>query len=119
MRQQASRLRLFLAVSGIVVTCLTGAGQIRDYPPVTDATLQNPDPGDWLHFRRTYDHQGYSPLDQINKQNVNQLQLVWSWQLHPGMSEATPQVYKGIMFINNPSGGVQALDAATGELLWD
>ena len=79
----------------------------------------NPDPGDWLHFRRTLDGQGYSPLNQINRQNVQQLQLVWSWTINPGASEATPQVHDGIMFISNPSGGVQALDAATGDFLWE
>lgn len=119
MRQHASRLRLFLAASGVVLSLMTGSGQVREYIPVTDAILQNPSPNDWLHFRRTYDHQGYSPLEQINKQNVHQLQLAWAWQTHPGMSEATPHVYNGMMFINNPSGGVQALDAATGELIWD
>src|SRR6476620_5292547 len=47
--------------------------------PVTDAMLRNPDPGDWLMFRRTYDAQSYSQLDKINKNNVKDLELVWSW----------------------------------------
>ena len=43
--------------------------------PVTDATLQNPDPGDWLNWRRTLDGWGYSPLDEIDRTNVGELQL--------------------------------------------
>jgi hypothetical protein len=54
--------------------------------PVTDAMLRNPDPGDWLMFRRTYDGQSYSPLDKINKDNVKNLELVWSWGIEKGAS---------------------------------
>ena len=46
--------------------------------PVTDAMLQKPDPGDWLMWRRTLDGWGYSPLDQINRNNVAQLRMVWT-----------------------------------------
>ena len=52
-----------------------------EFVPVTDAMLQNPDPADWLNWRRTLDSWGYSPLVEINVENVHQLQLVWSWQL--------------------------------------
>ena len=93
--------------------------QLPDWRPVTDAMLQNPDPGDWLQWRRTHDTWGYSPLDQINRNNVNQLQLVWSWGINPGASEEAPLVHDGIMFIPNPGGGVQAVDAVTGDFLWE
>ena len=43
---------------------LTGVGQGRAYRSVTDGMAGNPDPADWIHFRRTYDSQGYSPLTQ-------------------------------------------------------
>ena len=43
--------------------------------PVTDAMLRNPDPGDWLMFRRNYEGQSYSPLDRINEKNVGNLGL--------------------------------------------
>ncbi len=67
-----------------------------DFAPVTDEMLQNPGPGDWLHWRRTYDNQGYSPLDQINKENVGSLALSWSRAMEPGFQEATPLVHDGI-----------------------
>ena len=44
--------------------------QVKDFRPVTEAMLRNPAPGDWLNWRRTDNAWGYSPLDQINRQNV-------------------------------------------------
>ena len=97
----------------------TDAQNARPFSPVTDAMLQSPDAGEWLHWRRTQDGWGYSPLDQINKANVGQLQLAWSWAMAPGSAEAAPLVHDGLMYIPQPGGGVQALDAASGDLLWD
>ena len=51
--------------------------QVKDFSPVTREMLLNPSPDDWLMFSRTYDNQRFSPLDQINRQNVNQLRLAW------------------------------------------
>src|SRR6266550_7985677 len=96
-----------------------GAGQVKDFKPVTDAMLLNPDPADWLNWRRTLDGWGYSPLKQITTQNVHQLQLAWSWTLNPGLSQPTPLVSSGMMFVPSPGGGVQALDAANGDFLWE
>ena len=52
--------------------------------PVTDAMLRSPPASDWLMWRRTYDGWGYSPLDQINKDNVKNLVPAWSWSLTSG-----------------------------------
>src|SRR5712692_10588771 len=109
----------FATAASVVMAALVVTAQVRDFKPVTEAMLLNPDPGDWLNFRRTLDGWGYSPLNQINKQNVQQLQLAWSWGLNPGASEPTPLVSNGIMYVPNPGGGVQALDAVNGDLLWD
>ena len=87
--------------------------------PVTDAELQNPPAGEWLTWRRTYDDQGFSPLKQINKSNVAQLRSTWTWSLPPGANEATPLVHDGIIFVHSSGDHVQALDAATGDLLWE
>ncbi|MCU1385296.1 MAG: putative alcohol dehydrogenase precursor [Acidobacteria bacterium] len=91
--------------------------------PVTDAMLRNPDPGDWLMYRRTYDAQSFSPLDQVNKSNVRGLQLVWSWGIEKGASPNVddwvgPIVHDGVMYLSMPGGVVHALDAATGDFLW-
>jgi alcohol dehydrogenase (cytochrome c) len=98
---------------------IAAAQRSRQFTPVTDAMLLNPDPADWPNWRRTLDGWGYSPLNQINTKNVAQLQLAWSWALHPGQSQPTPLVAHGVMYIPIPGGGAQALDAATGDLLWE
>jgi len=89
------------------------------FTPVTDGMLLNPDPSDWPNWRRTLDAWGYSPLKQITTENVNQLQLAWSWGLNPGISQPTPLVANGMMFVPSPGGGVQTLDAAKGDLIWE
>ena len=91
----------------------------QTFRPVTDAMLEKPEDGEWINWRRTYNGTGYSPLNQINKSNVAQLQMVWAWGLAPGASQPTPLVHDGIMFIPSPGGGVQAVDAVSGEPLWE
>jgi alcohol dehydrogenase (cytochrome c) len=100
---------------------LTVTGEVKNYVPVTDAMLRDPDPGDWLMIRRNYQAWSYSPLTQINTTNVKQLQLVWSWAMNDttAANEPTPIVHNGIMFLANPGNIVQALDARTGELIWE
>ena len=94
--------------------------QVRSFRPVTEAMLRNPAPGDWLNWRRTDNAWGYSPLDQITRQNVGQLQLAWSWSMDDsGSQQATPLVYDCIMYLPNPRGVIQALDAASGDLIWE
>ena len=95
------------------------AGQVKDFKPVTEAMLLNPDPAEWPNWRRTLDGWGYSPLKQITTQNVRQIQLAWSWGLPPGISQPNPLVSNGMMFVPSPGGGVQTLDAANGDLLWE
>ncbi len=68
-------------------------------------------------WRRTYDSLGYSPLRQINRSNVKQLRQAWSWMLPQSSNEITPLVHDGVMFVYSGA-AIQALDAATGDLLW-
>ena len=90
------------------------------FVPVTDAMLQAPAPDDWLMWRRTLDGWGYSPLDQIDRGNVGDLRLVWSRALSAGgRQQGTPLVYAGVLYMPNPSDVIQAIDAATGDLLWE
>ena len=86
---------------------------------VTDADLANPDPADWTYWRRTPQSHGYSPLDQINTDNVSQLSLAWVWGMGPGRSQPAPLVRNGIIFIPNFGNVVQALDGRDGTLLWE
>lgn len=95
-------------------------GEIKAYVPVTDAMLRDPPPGDWLMFRRNYQGWSYSPLAQIDTGNVGQLQLKWMWSMpENGTMEDTPIVHDGIMYMWGVGNVIQALDALTGELLWE
>src|SRR5437899_1824661 len=87
--------------------------------PVTDVMLENPDPADWLMWRRTLNSWGYSPLNQINRGNVRQLALAWSRPMTVGLQEGTPLVYRGVLYMPNPSDVIQAINAKTGDLVWE
>src|SRR5215469_12360227 len=87
------------------------ANPLDKIAPVTDALLQNPPTGDWLTWRRSFDYQGFSPLKQITKSNVNNLRVAWTWTLSPGSNEATPLVHDGVMFLHSPGDKLEALDA--------
>ena len=86
--------------------------------PVTDAMLRDVAAGDWLLWRRTYDAFGFSPLETINRANVSDLRVAWTWSLPLGPNESTPLVHDGVLFMHGYGDTLQALDAATGDLLW-
>src|SRR5215469_11302472 len=107
-----------LGLAQAIVNLTPRNATVQNYKPVTDAMLLNPDPADWLMWRRTYNGWGYSPLDQINKNNVKDLKVAWTWSLTPGATETTPIVHDGVLYIFNYADKVQALNAATGDLIW-
>ncbi len=90
-----------------------------EFKPVTDAMLQNPAAEDWLMWRRTLNGWGYSPLDQVTTENVGDLQLVWSRALTEGRQQGTPLAYDGVLYMPNPRDVIQAIDAVSGDLLWE
>jgi alcohol dehydrogenase (cytochrome c) len=90
-----------------------------DFVPVTDAMLQDPAPSDWLMWRRTLDSWGYSPLDQVDRDNVDQLRMVWTRDLANGTGEITPLAYAGVLYVPQTEDVIQAIDALTGDLLWE
>jgi alcohol dehydrogenase (cytochrome c) len=94
-------------------------GEVKNYKPVTNEMLLNPSPDDWLQFSRTYDAWRYSPLKQINKKNVSQLRQAWSRGLPAGITETIPIVHDGVMYLITPGGGVQAIDATNGDIIWE
>jgi alcohol dehydrogenase (cytochrome c) len=95
------------------------SGTVENYVPITDAMLEDPSPNDWPMIRRTYNAKSYSPLDQINSGNVDDLQLEWVWSMHDGDSEPSPLVYNGVIYLINTSNIIQALDGKSGELIWE
>jgi len=107
-------LALLVLISGVGF-----AQNSSGFNPVTDEILLEPADDDWVMWRRTYNAWGYSPLDQINKENVGDLELAWAWSMVDGRQETTPLVYDGVMYLHNQGDTVQALNAATGDLIWE
>ena len=114
-----SAVRWALAMC-LVLSASQAPAQSGDrFVPVTDEVLQDPDPADWLMWRRTLDGWGYSPLDQIDRDNVGDLRMVWTRALAPGLQQGTPLVHDGVLYMPNPRDVIQALDGASGDLLWE
>lgn len=109
----------------IAIVYNTESSVTRSYAPLTrfgnvsEAELAQPTDADWLHWRRTPQSQGFSPLNQINRDNVRQLTLAWVWGMHPGRSQPGPLVRNGIIFVPNFGNVVQAIDGRDGNLLWE
>jgi len=82
------------------------------------------EPQSWLTYSGTYRSERFSPLTEINRSNVNNLKVIWAYQMQPssyggaGLVETTPLVADGIMYLTEPPSTVTALDARTGKRLW-
>ncbi|MCY4025543.1 MAG: PQQ-binding-like beta-propeller repeat protein [Acidobacteria bacterium] len=115
-----SRWGWALAVGALAVAPAPGlsAQSAVEFVPVTDAMLQDPAPGDWLTWRRTLDGWGYSPLDQIDRDNVHRIRMVWSRGLAEGRQEGTPLAYGGVLYMPQSSDVIEAIDAVSGDLVW-
>ena len=123
MRESCFSSRFLRVAAAAALLAAAGGGALAqpadDFVPVTDAMLQDPAPGDWLMWRRTLDGWGYSPLDQIDRENVGELRLVWTRGLAAGSQQGTPLAYGGVLYMPNPRDVIQAIDAVTGDLLWE
>jgi alcohol dehydrogenase (cytochrome c)/quinohemoprotein ethanol dehydrogenase len=100
-----------------------GSSAVRKaYADVDTARIVAADeePGNWMTHGRTYDEQRFSPLQQINADNVGSLNLAWSFDLDTDRGqEATPIVVDGVMYVSTAWSKVKALNAANGELVWE
>ena len=77
------------------------------------------EPQNWLSHGRDYNEQRYSPLNKINKNTINKLELEWSIDMDTTRGlEATPIVDNGIMFVTSAWSIIYAIDAKTGKNLW-
>ena len=77
------------------------------------------EPGNWMSTGRTYSEQRFSPMDKINDGNVADLGLDWHFDFPTNRGiEATPIVVDGVMYVTSAWSMVYALDAKTGEMLW-
>ena len=111
--EQAARKGLIL-IYMLIGSNLQGADNTRQYSSV-----------EWPTYRGNTSGTGYSPLDQVTRDNVNDLDIAWSYSLRNNSSESarepnsqvTPIVVDGVMFIPTVD-RVVALNPLTGEELW-
>ena len=103
----------------LVVGSVATAQPPAEWEPVTADRLLNPEDGDWMSYRRTYDVTGFSPLDQIDRTNVSDLRLVWAYSMRDGSGWVpTPVVANGLMYVAEGSGRVTAFDVVSGDVAW-
>ena len=89
--------------------------------PVTSERLlkASEEPENWLMYSGQYNSQRYSRLTEIDKSNVNQLEVKWVKQLETLADvETTPLVVDGVMYLTQSPSNVIALDASTGSQFW-
>src|SRR6266568_297361 len=93
--------------------------------PEIDRLLQSPVGKDWVTNGGNLTNQRYSTLKQIDTSNVKQLKGAWMTRLKGSgfggkySFEATPLVKDGIMYITTGNDDVFALNAKTGEIIWE
>jgi alcohol dehydrogenase (cytochrome c) len=101
-------------------TGISVAGEVAGFRPVTDAMLRRLPADDWLMIRGNYQAWNYSELAEITPDNADELTLEWVWAMTDGgWNEPAPVVHDGVLYLNNMGNIIQALDAATGELIWE
>lgn len=76
-------------------------------------------PTEWPSWGRTGAETHYSPLAQINRDNIENLSLKWFFDLPPGNTQTAPVMAEGKLFVTSGHSYIRALDAATGKLLWE
>ena len=109
-----------VAAAPAVEAGVTVAGTVDGYRPVTDAMLRDPDPDDWLMIRGNYQAWSHSRLADIDRGNVGDLELAWVWALpEGGWNAPSPVAHDGVLYVTGIGPVVQALDAVSGDLIWE
>jgi len=115
---------LSLIMLAVGVVC-AGSAQVRAADPEIDRLLQSPVGQDWVTNGGNLTNQRYSTLKQIDTNNVKRLKGAWMTRLKGSgfggkySAEATPLVRDGIMYMVTGNDDVFALNAKTGEILWE
>ncbi len=114
---------VYLAISlAVLSACSKPSDQEKRGSAAVDGAriiAANSEPGNWMSHGRTYDEQRYSPLSQLNTDNVSELGLDWKFDFPTNRGiEATPIVVDGVMYVTGSWSMVFALDAKTGKMLW-
>ncbi len=93
---------------------------------VTSYNLVDSDENTWTEYKADSRSSSYSPLKQINTANVSKLVNTWTFQMHdlnagetPVSSQSNPIIVDGVMYVNSGRQTVYAIDAATGNEIWE
>ena len=114
-----------IVLSAALGMALAGAGTAWAADPEIDKLLQSPVGKDWVTNGGNLTNQRYSTLKQIDTNNVKQLKGAWMTRLKGSgfggkySGEATPLVKDGIIYVVTGNDDVFALNAKTGEMLWE
>ena len=119
-------MKKLLIVAALLAGCTTtDTGRSPVQPPrtgvgPTQAELVNAgkNSDDVVTYGMGYNHNRYSPLNQINKSNVKRMVPVWNLSLQNDLGEqAQPLIYDGVMYVSNAR-WTYAIDAVTGRMIW-
>ncbi|RZK03465.1 MAG: PQQ-dependent dehydrogenase, methanol/ethanol family [Novosphingobium sp.] len=103
-------------VLALACAALAVGGCHRAAQPIEEAMVANGD--EWPSWGRTGHETHYSPLDEIDADNVGDLKLAWHFDLEPGYTPTTPLMAEGKVFITTGHSLIRALDAVSGKELW-
>ena len=104
-------------LAGLVALCV-GFFSMSGCSETTEAVADNG--ADWPSFGRTYDESHYSPLTEINDQNLDRLGLAWSFDLPVSQSGiSAPLAIDGVLYFAVGHSVIHAMEATTGKLLWE
>lgn len=123
-----SRLIASCALIALAITALGGCSNDLSHksaaplgaagPLAAELYQDNSGGDDWPGYGRTYGEQHFSPLADINRENVGRLKLAWSLDLEPANSSTVPIAVAGVVYFVRGYSIVTAVDGATGKLLW-
>ena len=110
---------LDFAIAMIVLSSTLADSPVRPGNVTAERVAADTDGANWLLNGRTFDSAHFSPLKQINDQNVSGLGLAWYMEIDSGMGIVSePIVVDGVAYVSAPQSKVYAVDAATGKLIW-
>jgi len=127
----AAGKRVAAVAAMVVLVASLAPARAQKLPGVSDAAMAALVRGEWPAYAGTYAAAKYSPLDQINASNVEDLEIAWRWTspdhalraaksgIDPSvMHEATPLMIGGVLYTSTSLSQVAAIDAATGQTKW-
>ena len=108
----------------IRIATLLMAGALAAFPQASQPSRQV----EWLYYGGDPGNSKYSVLTDINRGNIQRLQIAWQWKhwetrlpeygTTPGFFENTPLMIDGVLYVTTPYNSIAAIDAETGKELW-